>query len=456
MAGVLLAWLLPVTVGMGVLICGIIVVISVTYWLSKNPFICLVVLFIAVDIPRISFKLFGLRAEPEHIASGLLLLAAIWMLRRQETLNFRWIFPDALLLGLIVMDYFSSIVMSVQPSQTLKWSTQQTLSILPYFFIRILISDAEKLRRAVRIMIGIAAAAATYAVFCYASHILLGTTLGVSLELYEGIPALHGTQYEPNLLGSFCGASFILSFIVYLKERNKKMLFCAVITATAMALSMSRAALLATFVVAGIALVVSRRTGLLDRRASRKMAAAVLGLTLTLGVVVVPSYIERFSSVDLSDVASDPDTQVRLLTWAAALDGIARHPILGNGVGSIQLFFSYEEFGYEGLEIGVWIGNTEMRALHDTGLVGLLILLYFFLVLARRSIRFLRGTLNAELLGLLLSGVVYFIAFQATDGSLLSFFWVHLGLLATALSLNGSRSLTNAPSLPPDVSNTQV
>ena len=457
MAGLLLVWLLPVMVSMSVMICGLIALISLSYWLSKRPWICLVVLLIGVDTPRINFKLFGLRAEPEHIAIGLLLLAMIWILRRQGLRSFRWMLADALLLGYIGMNFLSSVVMSVQPSQTLKWSLQQSLATLPYFFIRILFPEQEKFQRAVRIMVTTAGIAAAYAVFCYASHRLFGTNFGVGLDLYEGIPAAYGTQSEPNILGSFCGASFILALVLYLKERSRTLLFSAVMTAAAMALSMSRAALGATVVAAGLALIVSRRTGLIERTVLRRTAVVMLGLIVALSVLVLPSYVERFRTVDVSDLASDPDTSIRLLTFGAALEGIARHPILGNGTASIQLFFSYEEFGYEDMGIGVWIGNTEMRVLHDTGIIGLLFFLGFLLVLIRRSVHVLRRSLNVELLGLLLSPVVYVLTFQATDGALLSFFWVHLGFLATALSLSDSSgSIIKAPELPADVSGTQA
>ncbi len=73
---------------------------------------------------------------------------------------------------------------------------------------------------------------------------------------------------------------------------------------------------------------------------------------------------------------------------------------------------------------------------HDTGLVGLTVFMVFVWTLLIRSVRTLRRHFSLELLALLLSGLVYCIAFQATEGTLLAFPWIHFGLIACALSLN--------------------
>jgi drug/metabolite transporter (DMT)-like permease len=75
-----------------------------------------------------------------------------------------------------------------------------------------------------------------------------------------------------------------------------------------------------------------------------------------------------------------------------------------------------------------------MRVLHDTGVVGLVIFSAFLVSLYRRSRRVLKFESDPELVALLVSAVVFCIAFQATEGTLLAFTWVHLGLIGCAIS----------------------
>ncbi|HWS18757.1 MAG TPA: hypothetical protein VN223_12105, partial [Candidatus Elarobacter sp.] len=86
-----------------------------------------------------------------------------------------------------------------------------------------------------------------------------------------------------------------------------------------------------------------------------------------------------------------------------------------------------------------WIGNTEMRVLHDTGLIGLVVFVAFLVSLYRRSKTVLKLESNPELFALLASAAVYCVAFQATEGTLLAFPWVHLGLLGCAISVSASK-----------------
>jgi O-antigen ligase len=82
-----------------------------------------------------------------------------------------------------------------------------------------------------------------------------------------------------------------------------------------------------------------------------------------------------------------------------------------------------------------WIGNTEMRVLHDTGALGLGVFLLFLLALAVGARKILKRKSNPELTALLFAALVYCISYQATEGTLLAFTWIHLGLIGCALSI---------------------
>ena len=74
--------------------------------------------------------------------------------------------------------------------------------------------------------------------------------------------------------------------------------------------------------------------------------------------------------MDIGEPAVDPNTLTRIVQVTSAFDEVLKHPFLGGGTSSFQLAFDWQSLGEEWEEQG-WIGNTEMRVLHDTGIVGL-------------------------------------------------------------------------------------
>ena len=119
-----------------------------------------------------------------------------------------------------------------------------------------------------------------------------------------------------------------------------------------------------------------------------------------------------------------------------AFDNILEHPILGNGTASFQLLSSYGEMGWSDVEQAAWIGNTEIRVLHDMGIVGLVVFGLFVWYLFIPALKLAKRHATPELLGLLFAAVLYSISFQATEGTFMGFCWIHLGLIGCAVSLS--------------------
>jgi O-antigen ligase len=332
------------------------------------------------------------------------------------------------------MNLFSSWFFSVARLQTTKWAMQQMLVILPYFFLRLLAGNASAFRRAFQIVLAVGALEAAYAIVCFYSNLLFGTKMGMEIGQYDASPGTFGTQYEANILGAYCGACSIMMLAMCLKQPCRKYLLGFAVTAAAMTISLSRAVLLATALAFVVLLVYGIWARLLTRRALTSIAATVLCVALFLMPVLLPIYTARFSSLDVSNIAADNTAQNRLLPIAISWNDVLLHPIVGNGTSSFQLMFDYSEID-PSVEAG-WIANTEMRVLHDTGAVGLGVFLLFLLALAFRARKTLQRKPNAELTALVLAALVYCISFQATEGTLLAFTWVHLGLIGCALSIH--------------------
>jgi hypothetical protein len=225
-----------------------------------------------------------------------------------------------------------------------------------------------------------------------------------------------------------------MMLVMYLYDHRRRFLVGFALALAGMAISLSRGALGATFIGLLAVVIFSLKKKLLTRQLLLKITQGTLCALLVVLPAVVPQYSERFNTMDIGEPAVDPNTLTRIVQVSSAFEEVLKHPMLGGGTSSFQLAFDWQSLGEEWEDQG-WIGNTEMRVLHDTGAVGLVIFMAFLVSLYRRSRKVLKAESNPELVALLASALVYCISFQATEGTLLAFAWVHLGLIGCAISI---------------------
>jgi len=428
-ATALLIW--PDAPGMiAVSVIGLIAGTFGAYWLSQSPGVAVAAMMAASAMPRLFVEIGGLKARPEHLVCGLMvLLAPFWLRHRPEPVQ--WKKFDYILIAYLGMQVFSSVVMSIEPMQTIKWAVQQIIVVMAYFLLRILLVDKASFSRAFNAILVVGLLGSVYAIVSFYSNLLFGTDFGVQLDQYGSTPATYGAQFEANLLGSTCGACSAMMLMMFLRTKERKYLLGFSISFTAMAISLSRGALAGSLL--ALALVVYHNRSHFDRAKVGKLALAMLGITIGVAPAVYGIWAERFSTVEITDLSADDTTRDRLVTVALAGEGIAEHPLAGNGTSSYQLQYTDEAFG-EPDQPG-WIPNTETRILYDTGIVGFGLFITFCCYLGVSVKRLLKKTPVLELEALVLAFVVYCVSFQFTEGTLLAFTWVHLGLIACAVVL---------------------
>jgi O-antigen ligase len=283
-------------------------------------------------------------------------------------------------------------------------------------------------------LLAVGAAAVTYGIICFYSNLLFGTEFGMTIGQYGDTPAPYGLQYEANLLGSYSGALAVMMLVICLYDHRRRFLVGFALALSGMAISLSRGALGATFIGLSAAAIFGFKKRLLTSEVRSRLVKATLCALLIVLPAVAPQYIERFNTVDIGEPGMDPNTLTRVVQVSTALDEVAKHPFMGGGTASFQLAFDWQSLGEDWEEQG-WIGNTEMRVLHDTGIVGLAVFVAFLLLLYRQSRKVLKSESSPELVALLASALVYCVSFQATEGTLLAFSWVHLGLIGCAISI---------------------
>ena len=176
----------------------------------------------AAAVPRYLLPISSWNAKPEHLiaaACAVILLLKIWKgdqnLRKFEKV-------DVLLVLVLVLGFVSSYVASPDRAATLRWSLLLTLATSPFFLIRQMVGTREELDKAMKILLFVGASEALFGIMCFLSYLLFGTELGVTFFFYlDFIPGVHGSQWEPNIFGSYC-ACFAVMFLFYYLKGNRK------------------------------------------------------------------------------------------------------------------------------------------------------------------------------------------------------------------------------------------
>ncbi len=146
-----------------------------------------------------------------------------------------------------------------------------------------------------------------------------------------------------------------------------------------------------------------------------------------------PDIVGRVGSI--TDT-SDSSLKIRIEFAQQALGDWRDHPIIGLGIGSFGQTYTTTSFDR------AWLSNTFVRTLHDGGIVGLGLFLAPLALLVLAGLRLtdqISGDLDRLALALGVAVAGMFVAFQATEGFQLAWYWIVLGLYAAAVRLAHER-----------------
>jgi O-antigen ligase len=413
---------------MAIVLCAIAVLVR---W----PYGGLLGIVVASVLPHFSVVVGGWNARPEHYAVGLVVVAFLfrWVAGRKPQIVLSKI--DYYLLGYMGWSYVSSALMSPDRGLTLRWALLNSLAVLPYFLIKLIGSEPRALRWLFRVFLGVGVAESAYSLISFAAHHAFGSSFGVGDDQYAAsVGGIYGTLYEPNLLGAYAGCLAIMFLVLYFAGSGPSRWLRAgfFISFLAMLVSLSRAVLLGF-----AALLIILFLFGLGRKGVRpfkliRLATMVAFSAVLVAPIAVRNLSERFQTLSLQRPEEDPDTLGRMVSYVVATQDISRHPVLGNGAASFQLLAGdYEAF----LGSRPWVGNVLVRTLHDSGLIGFAALGVFLCGIGMRAKEALKlgGEVRELILALSAGCLIYAISFQATDGTMLAFFWVHMGILGAAV-----------------------
>jgi O-antigen ligase len=419
--------------------------------LFRWPYGALGMLMAAAAVPRYQLAISSWNAKLEHLiaaAFGLILLLKIW--HRDQ--NWRKLDKvDFLLLLFLALGFFSSYVASPDRSATLRWSLLLTLATSPFFLVSQIVDTRERLDKGMKILLLVGATEALFGIFCFLCYLLFGTEFGVTFFFYlDFIPGVHGSQWEPNIFGSYCACFAVMFLFYYLAGGRQGSWYLAgfLVTTVGVLLSLARQGWASLIIVGAMILLYSQRRKKIQWKRLMPVGVGILA-TLLIGVTLMRDLPERLATLAIGKAADDPTVLHRLKFLAFAVEDIREHPILGLGSSSFQLLYEDED------NVGVgpaWLDNLVIRVIHDTGIVGLIVFGWFIFELSRRAWRVLASSFHQPAIaavGALSAGaLVMLIAYQLTDASTLGFTWIHFGMLAAAVRIAGSASRGAIAGLP--------
>lgn len=284
-----------------------------------------------------------------------------------------------------------------------------------WFVVARRLADPPRRAWATRLLVGVAAVHGLLAIILVGLHFLIGSNLG--LQPGGPVPFLvYGTFYEANIMGSFLAAALVLALGAPALDTVRLVWrWLAIMSIVAgLALTFTRAAWIATCV--GILVLVAGKLSH-TRRVLRLLA--YLGITIAVVALAFPSLAMLLSGrVNQTFDFSTGSGYGRLRVVSVALEQWKQEPWLGTGFGT----FRDPTLG-AGADTHGWIPNLTVWSLHDTGIAGTLLLALFLILLFRNwSLPEARPYLAAV--------TTLVVAFQATPGIVLGYFWLFCGMVS--------------------------
>ena len=456
----------------------------------------IVVLLLMAALNRYTAEIASVSLRPEHLAVPLVGLVLFPQLKRLIA-NLRLV--DYLLLAWLGWSVVGGLLNAPDPPDSTRLWVMLLLAAFPYFVIVTTARTAGRIFTTIYawMFIGIAVG-----IFGIATHLLYAwdINLGIQLNPVTADPTVPSTFREANLFGSAMMILTLtaLSLVVFGYRRQRVPIAAAVIGFVGLQLSFTRTAWVAfvagILILAGILLIMSIRNAYLVKTETLQpigvMAAAALVLTaivwlpvgddnvrqerdeivsematqreeafatMTAGEQEVPATLPPLMagtptvfavptpSAENPDIVgrvgsitdtSDSSLRIRIEFAEQALRDWRDHPIAGKGIGSFGQTYTTTS------QDRAWLSNTFVRTLHDGGIIGLALFLTPIAMLAVAGVRLtdrLTGDLDRLALSLGVAVAGMFVAFQATEGFQLAWYWAILGLYAAAVRLAHER-----------------
>jgi hypothetical protein len=336
-------------------------------------------------------------------------------------------------------NFLSSALYAPEKGASYQGSLLLGVYVLMYIMtVTVLQAHPDKMKTAVRVLLILGVFQGLYALTAFIAN-KAGINLGgVNDRQLENAISLQGGFEEPNLLGAF-EAAVGLMFLAFLtgKERGIRTGVAVsglLLVLVVLGLTFTRAAWLGFMV--GLVFILFLQKP--ERNIFNPRAAAVAtALAAAMAIVIMP-FVDTLTSGAISQRASDllnfgsSSGEGRVQVQKVAIERWQKAELLGNGTLSLPPELASPS------PAGGWLYSSVVQALHDTGIIGLVLLLWFqtgvLLIVMRGYRRAKDPFFKSSLAGFAAASVALFIASQASSFLWLGFPWIFSGIaVATAL-----------------------
>lgn len=413
-------WFVPALIGSGAFAIAFL-------WIET----ALPLLIIATALDRYRFDFFGAGFRIEHFVFGGVALA--WLFKTGAFTNFKGLrrhfsAVDLLLLVYLGITLISSFLFSPQLRESLKFFFLMSFGVVLYGFVVLLAADARTFTRAVWILIVVGAAASIFGILAWLAF-PFGVNLGVQKYALDNFVTFspYGTLFDSNTLGMYAMAATLLQVTLLLDADFSKyrafLITGTVITLITVALSLTRVAWIGLAFGLFLVVLFSPRRRWAIAIGGAAVGLVILALILNSALAGGGSTLAEFS---VARVLTSRSILFRMDAYVRAWNDFLARPLIGNGANVFAQNYTAPSGARD------WISNFFLMTLHDTGIVGLGILLLWLVWLARETyfaLKNSRGARRTMLLALSIAYLALFLTYQGTTVFWLGFNWVYLGLI---------------------------
>jgi hypothetical protein len=356
----------------------------------------------------------------------------------------RWKLPEIMLIGYALVLLLSSLTRSPNLRTSLPTVGDIWFGVTAYLIVFWAIGTAERLRVAARIFLIVILLNAVYGILAAVGHLVAHTHFGISTQSAYG-PGVFGLSYEHDIFASTCGAGAVMFYALwrepneFFSERFSGFAFLA--CTLAMFLGLARAAWIGFGVSMLLLIVLTRRS--LPARARIGRTGAIL-LTVTFGGILL-AYIllatPTGSATNNSSVVAGIKAKVgqlfnvnsgtghaRVSETRTALADVKGSPLIGLGANTYGIHHPLAKTKNN------YIGNVWLRALYETGIIGLGLLFgaIALILWPNRTLTSSRLPIAPLARALTFGWIVLAFAYLCTDDTLYMWPWILLALARAA------------------------
>jgi len=440
----------------------------------------LLLLFVSVILNRYRVEFVPLRPQLEHFATLIAFGILAWLLyQKRAQITFQW--SDLALVAYLGVALVSSLLFPTDPLDSVQYWGRMVAAVIVYFLTRWLIratNPAMVLRFASKLLLFFGVAEALFGILAWFLY-PLGINLGVD-QYPIGVRGpggvvcnfsltMYGTLWEPNVFGSSLAAIILIAATLFVSKEfaawRKRLGIAIVIMLVALALNASRASIgalavgvlvilffvgsmsfmekLKWSIAAALILVLvsipslelsndlmqlPTAPGLADRAVCAQWIADGMPHVLTPGdTAISPATGPESGPTSIRRLFEEQTLTSRMVTYRAAWEEIVQRPLLGNGANS------FGQHHTNTAHLPDWISNVFLMALHDTGIIGLTILVAWLAWFAWTIFAAWRSAppsaLRRLVLALGIGLICLFLTYQLTTMLWFGFVWWYFAVL---------------------------